>query len=68
MLLTATASLTQKGWDKKTLERSEIKWEYSPVTWKAIIHEPTLIWARALKQVSDIIRMNLENLAKQPSE
>ncbi|MNU79395.1 Caspase domain protein [compost metagenome] len=68
MILTATASLTQKGWDKKTLERSEIKWEYSPVTWKAIIHEPTLIWARALKQVSDIIRMNLENLAKQPSE
>lgn len=66
MILTATASLTQKGWDKKTLERSEIKWEYSPVTWHAIIHEPSLIWERGLKQVTDIIRVNLEDLAKQP--
>lgn len=68
MILTATASLTQKGWDKKTLETSEIKWEYSPITWKAIINDPTLIWARGLKQVTDIIRINLETLAKQPSE
>lgn len=68
MILTATASLTQKGWDKKTLERSEIKWEYSPITWKAIIHEPTLLWERGLNQVTGIIRANLENLAKQPTE
>lgn len=68
MILTATASLTQKGWDKKTLERSEIKWEYSPITWQAIIREPSLVWERGLKQVIDIIRTNLENLSKQAAE
>ncbi|SQF98883.1 Uncharacterized protein containing caspase domain [Paucimonas lemoignei] len=68
MILTATASLTQKGWDKKALERGEIKWEYSPVAWQAIINEPALVWERGLKQVTDIIRINLENLAGQPTE
>lgn len=68
MILTATASLTQKGWDKKILERSEIEWEYSSITWRAIIIEPALLWERGLKQATDIIRANLENLAKQPIE
>ncbi|WP_223524787.1 caspase domain-containing protein [Pseudomonas sp. A-B-26] len=68
LILTATASLTQKGWDKKILERSEIKWEYSPITWQAIIREPALIWERGIKQVTDIVRVNLENLSKQPTE
>lgn len=68
MLLTAVASLSQKGWEKKALERSEIKWEYSPIPWQTIIREPTLIWERALKQLTDIVRTNLENLSKLPAE
>lgn len=68
MILTATASLTQKGWEMKTLETSEIKWEYSSIAWKAIIHEPTLLWERGLKQAIGIVRANLESLAKQSIE
>ena len=68
MILTTTAPLTQKGWDKKVLENSEIKWEYSPLPWKTVIHDPSMIWERGLQQASDIIKTFLENLAKQSKE
>jgi hypothetical protein len=68
MILTATAPLTQKGWDKKIIENSEIKWEYSPLSWKAIINAPSMIWERGLQQATDIIRAFLENLARQSKE
>jgi len=68
MVLSATASLTQKGWSKKVLELSEIKWEYHSVPWKTIIQNPSYIWERGITQAIDTIRSNLENIAKKAND
>lgn len=64
MVLSATASLTQKSWSQKALELSEIKWEYHPVPWKTIIQNPSSIWERGITHAIDTIRYNLESIAK----
>jgi len=68
MVLSATASLTQKGWSKKVLELSEIKWEYHSVPWKTIIHNPSYIWERGITHAIDTIRSNLDNIAKKAND
>lgn len=64
MVLSATASLTQKGWDRKELEMSEIKWEYHSTPWKSVVSHPSDIWGRGLSYAIDLIRSNLESIAK----
>lgn len=64
MVLSATASLTQKGWDRRELELREIKWEYHAAPWKSIVGQPASIWDRGLNYAIDTIRNNLENIAK----
>lgn len=64
MVLSATGSLTQKGWDKKELELDEIQWEYHSAPWKAIVSHPSIIWERGLEYAINIIRSNLESIAK----
>lgn len=68
MILSATASLTQKGWNRKVLELSELKWEYHSVPWNTIIRNPSFIWERGITQALDTIRSNLENIAKKAND
>ncbi len=68
MVLSATASLTQKSWSTKALELSEIKWEYHSVPWKTIIHNPSYIWERGVSHAIDAIRSNLESIAKKATD
>lgn len=67
MILSSTASLTQKGWNKTEIDTSEIKWEYQSASWKTVVASPSVLWERGLDAALNKIRENLEGIAKKAS-
>ncbi len=64
MVLSATASLIQKGWSRKEIDLSEIEWKYHSAPWKSVVSSPAIIWERGLDAALNRIRENLESIAK----
>lgn len=62
MVLSATVRLTQRGWDSRTPELSDVQWRYQSQTWADVVKNPGLIWRDAQARGEADIRTFLESL------
>ena len=62
MVLSATVRLTQRGWDSRTPELSDVQWRYQSQTWADVVKDPGLIWRDAQARGEADIRSFLESL------
>jgi hypothetical protein len=62
MVLSATVRLTQRGWDSRSPELSDIQWRYQSQSWSAVVKDPDLIWKDAQIRGESDIRAYLESL------
>lgn len=62
MVLSATVRLTQRGWDSRTPELSDVQWRYQSQTWADVVKDPSLIWRDAQARGEADIRSFLESL------
>jgi hypothetical protein len=62
MVLSATVRLTQRGWDSRTPELSDVQWRYQAQTWADVVKDPGLVWRDAQARGEADIRTYLESL------
>lgn len=62
MVLSATVRLTQRGWDSRTPELSDVQWRYQAQAWADVVKDPGLIWRDAQTRGEADIRTYLESL------
>ncbi|NBD20964.1 hypothetical protein GTZ97_09810 [Aquabacterium fontiphilum] len=65
MVLSATVRLTQKGWNAKAPELSEVQWKYQSYPWRSVVADPDIVWREAARNGELDIRKYLESLATQ---
>ncbi len=62
MVLSATVRLTQRGWDSRMPELSDVQWRYQAQAWADVVKDPGLIWRDAQTRGEADIRTYLESL------
>lgn len=62
MILSATVRLTQRGWDSRTPELSDVQWRYQAQAWADVVADPAVIWREAHARGEGDIRAFLESL------
>jgi hypothetical protein len=62
MVLSATVRLTQRGWDTRTPELSDVQWRYQAQAWSDVVRDPGLIWKDAQTRGEADIKSYLESL------
>lgn len=62
MILSATVRLTQRGWNSRTPELSDVQWRYQAQTWADVVKNPELIWRNAQTRGEADIKTYLESL------
>jgi uncharacterized caspase-like protein len=63
MVLSSTARLSQKGWDARAPELTELQWRYQSYPWAAVVQDPTILWREAQNRGELEMRAYLESLA-----
>lgn len=63
MVLSSTARLSQKGWDARAPELTELQWRYQTYPWTAVVQDPAIVWREAQNRGELEIRTYLESLA-----
>lgn len=63
MVLSSTAQLSQKGWDARAPELTNLQWRYQSYPWSEVVQEPTILWREAQSRGESEIRAYLESLA-----
>ena len=61
MVLSATVRLTQRGWESRTPELSDVQWRYQAQPWADVVKDPSLIWKEAQSRGEADIRTFLES-------
>lgn len=62
MVLSTTVRLTQRGWDSRTPELSDVQWRYQSQAWSDVVRNPELIWSDAQIRGETDIKNYLESL------
>jgi hypothetical protein len=62
MVLSAVAGLSQKAWNIRAPELSEVQWRYKTYLWNEVVSQPKSIWEEAFTRVQDTIKAYLEGL------
>lgn len=62
MVLSTTIRLSQKGWNTRSYELSEVKWRYQSYPWSAVVGESAILWSDAQNRAEVEIRTYLESL------
>lgn len=62
MVLSATVRLTQRGWESRTPELSDVQWRYQAQAWADVVNDPDLIWKDAQTRGEADIKSYLESL------
>lgn len=62
MILSATVRLTQRRWDSRSPELSDVQWRYQSLAWADVVKDPNLIWKDAQARGEADIKSYLESL------
>lgn len=67
MVLSAVVQLSQKGWNNKSPELSDVQWRYENFLWMNVVRDPTIVWQAAVVRAESDIRSYLQNFAPVPA-
>jgi hypothetical protein len=67
MVLSAIARLSQRGWEVRAPELSELQWRYQSYPWGAVVQDPTILWREAQNRGESEMRAYLESFAARAS-
>lgn len=62
MVISSIVRLSQKGWNSRSPELSEMKWKYVSFPWVRVVEDPSVIWSDVLRSSEANIRAYLEGL------
>lgn len=65
MVLSSTARLSQKGWEERAPELTELQWRYQSYPWTSVVQDPTILWRDAQNRGEADVRTYLESLTPQ---
>lgn len=68
MVVSAIVQLTQKGWNERSPDLSDVQWRYQSYPWKDVVPQPSLVWKEAFERGQEAIRSYLEGLVPNKEE
>jgi hypothetical protein len=68
LVLSAVTRLIEKGWTDRSVDLSNLKWQYRSFRWKEVTDRPDLVWEEALARAQSAIQSYLEGLVPKKDE